>query len=553
MADLNGVVGSDNVVPIYEPEGRWVMWSVSEIYTGGPGRNKYVPKENDYVIDPQTYTTWIVDHTDPITLIPTLREIRPANMSYTFTETDVLFGVSPISSSDTYRVYLDTSVLPYVLAVDSRLKIGGSLSHYCKLFKGLDLGVSGKVISRIYDNSGNFISENVPLELLAIDSHINYSIKGVSVCNTIENMVNGDIVTAVFYNDQGHVVSKRQLMVERTGFIRSIEASKKYISHIGLDCPFLSPTDDKVIAFPLNIPTNALNLVGIVYYSDGSSLRLPVDNTKFTMYGLDQYVSTIIGQQISLVLKYRLANNEIGISNNVNNDYFITENYNLVTVNPNNSYTVKLFVYPVWVSEEVGYTLRWWLLNLDRNIYFDVTNHVDFSSITGPFNPTAYNSIQRKNVSINLRDVSGSFRSFIHVQTVEIVLNGFPSNENTPWTVSHEFITGRPRYGESLYVARRPPLSINLSSGETVFNDWLTKVYKGTYPLVNNFVSNVIPTPTHFIVSYGNIHEEFPITDWDNDLNMGVNIPLYKSIIIRFIKRTVNLDMQLSIAEMIVK
>jgi hypothetical protein len=202
-------------------------------------------------------------------------------------------------------------VTPHVLAVDIRLKVAGTMASYAKIFKGSDLTESGNVISRVYDSNGNFISENIPLELVAIDSHNNYSIKTIKVCHTNEHLLDGEIVTAVIYGDNGHVVSKRQLLVENTSFIRSVDASAKYISHISVESAFISPTFDHIIEFPLNIPLNALNLMGVVHYSDGSTLKLPVDGSKFRMFGLEQYVSSIVGQTVDLVLSYALAPNEI--------------------------------------------------------------------------------------------------------------------------------------------------------------------------------------------------------------------------------------------------
>lgn len=328
------VVGTDGVVPVYNPNARWTIFGINDVYMGEEGTSKHVPKINDYVIDPATYTTYRVEALDPVTLIPTLKEIRPANMSYTLSETDVLFGVGPGTQADTYRVYLDKSTLPYTLAVDARLKVGGTLTNYAKIFKGSTIGEDGKVISKMYDSNGNFVSENVPLELIALDSHINHSIKAVPPCYTTEDLQDGEIVTAVFYNSLNGVVSKRQLLVENTSFIRSIDSSRKYVTHISLECPFMSPTLDHVIEFPLNIPLNALNLTGIVHYSDGSTMSLPVDGTKFRMYGLDQYVSSIVGQKVELVLSYTLSANETSYAGVGVEASYVTEPYDLVTIDP---------------------------------------------------------------------------------------------------------------------------------------------------------------------------------------------------------------------------
>jgi len=546
------VVGLDGVVPIYNPAGLWQWWSLDSVYVGQQGSEKYVPKVSDYVIDPGTYTTYIVDFLDPVTLIPTLRLIRPANMSFSLSETDILFGVGPGTQADTYRVYIDTSVTPYVLAVDIRLKIAGTMSSYAKLFKGSDLSGNGEVISKVYDSNGNFISENIPLELVAIDSHVNYSIKTIKTCHTTHNLVDGEIVTAVIYSDNGHVVSKRQLLVENTSFIRSINASQKYISHISVECPFMSPTLDHVIEFPLNIPLNALNLMGVVHYSDGSTLRLPVNGDKFRMFGLEQHISSIVGQKIELVLSYALSPDEIAYAGVTTDNHYITEPYSLVTINPNNSYTVKLFGYPFWIDEANGYQMRWWLFNLDRNIFFEVTPFVTFATNTGPFNPKGYGYLQRKAVVINLNHVSGAFKQFMHTQLVDIVLNGHPGIGSTPWTMSHESVTSRPSFGTDLFANCSNPLHINISSGITDFAEWKERMYLQTYPLVNPSTELSAPNPTHFAIKYSNTEIEYNINDWNLDLNINVNIPVHKTVTVRFFKRTVSGDIQLSIAALLV-
>ena len=132
-----GIIGSDNIVPVYNPNGLWKMWSIHELWNGTIGTSRFVPNIDDYAIDPATYTTYHVTTIDPVTLIPTLVEIRPANMSFSFSGLDVLLGVGPGTPSDTYRVYIDQGVLPYKLSVDARLRVNGTMCSYCKYLKVL--------------------------------------------------------------------------------------------------------------------------------------------------------------------------------------------------------------------------------------------------------------------------------------------------------------------------------------------------------------------------------------------------------------------------------
>jgi hypothetical protein len=366
-------------------------------------------------------------------------------------------------------------------------------------------------------------------------------------------MVNGEIVTIVFYTVNDVVVSKRQLLVENTSFIRSVDASAKYITGIRLESPFMSPTIDKQIDYPINVPMNALNLMGIVMYSDGSELRLPVDGTKFSMFGLDQYVSTIIGQKLNLVLRYAMAPNETAYSGvNNNGNHYVTEEYALLSVNPNNSYAVKLFGYPYWIDANTGYQMRWWMLNLDRNVWFDVTSNVTFNSNTGPYDPKGYGYLQRKSVSLNLKDVSGVFKNFVHTQLVEIVLNGPPNGTSTPWLMSHESNSTRPMYGQDLFAKLKSPSTVNLSSGITTYEEWKSRVYLNTFPLVNPANELTPMTPTHFIVDYNGLQTEYGVENWNVDINVGNNIQTSKTLSIRFVKRVGTTDLQLAVAAMII-
>lgn len=549
--NFSSIVGIDGITPIYNPEARWCWWNINEIYTGGVGSNKYVPKTNDYVMDSDTYTVYIVVGVDATTLIATLVEIKPSNLSNNLSNDDILFGVGPGTQADTYRVYLDTSVTPYVMAVDARLKVAGTMCSYAKIFKGADTSATGKVVSKLYNQNGTLLSQNIPLELAAVDSHTNHSIRVVSVCYSNDRLADGELVTIVFYNDAGHVVSKRQMLIENTAFIRSVNAGTKYISHISLESPFMTNTNDGLIEFPLNIPTQALNLVGVVHYSDGSTIKMPVDGSKFRMYGIDQYVSTIVGQKIELVLSYVLSPNEIVYGAVVGDGKFITAPYNIVTTKTDGSYMVKLFGYPVWQSDIAGYRMNWFLYNLDRNIKFNVTQYVSYGNAAA-FDPLAYGILQRLSVNINLKDVNGSFKAYIHTQSIDIVLKHPGTDPRTSWLVGFESSVSKPLFGEGLF-ARVTNNTLNISSGIATKELWLEKMYNFTYPLMDKSSEVLPPTPNYFAIVYDNVRYEHPIDNWNVGLTISVIPTLGKTIFIEFFKRTPNSDIQLSIAGLSIK
>lgn len=549
------VVGSDGFVPRYDPEARWTIFSIHELWQGptSPGEGKYVGKVKDYVRDPDTYETWIIDHVDPVSLTPTLRAIQPAATGTGLTDTDVLFGVGPGAILDTYRAYLNDSVFPHTLMVDPRWMPKGSMSSYAKIFLGTDTSATGEVISKIYDASGNFISTAVPLELVALDSHINYAVKIVRRCNITKKLPDAEVVTVVVYADDGHVVERRQLLIENTDTIADVHGGAKYIDEISLKSIWLSETTPDQLDYPLGIPMDALNMIGVVHYSDGSTLQLPVDGNKFAMLGLEGRLSTIIGQPHPLALRYSMSPGEQAYASTGVNGRYITKPFNIVTTNANGAIAVKLFGYPFWEGEGFGYRMRWFLLNLDRNVKFEVTPYVKWLETTGPFDPKLYGYLQRKAVTINLRDVSGSFIPYIHSQSVDIALTEPANNDPEPnWLVTTESSELNPRFGNRVW-GSKVGNKVNFKANHETFETWLKAYYLDTLPLVNPSNESEPMTPTHFAVMYGTTETEWPITQWNQDLNIALTVNALSTVSIRFFKRAASGDIQLSYAAALIK
>lgn len=547
-------VGSDGIVPGYDPEGLWKTWAIWEIYMGQAGAGKFVPKVKDYVRDPDTYETWIVDHLDPGSFIPTLRQIRPAVVEDAITANDEIFGVGPGPQLQTWRALLNTRVFPHTMNLDNRFMPKGTMCSYAKVFLGYDTTPeTGKVISKVYDASGQFVSDAVPLELAAIDSHTNYTAKTVMRFNVTEKWPNGQPVTCVIYADDGHVVVRQSFLIEITDTIMDVTTPQKYIADITLKSVWLSSSQANLLEYPLNIPLDGLNMVGVVVYSDGSTLELPVDGTKFAMYGLTDWVPSVPDESTPLVLRYSLSGNEKALAGTGVNNSMITKPYTIKTINPNNSIAVKLFGYPVWVSDAVGYMVRWFLLNLERNIYYEVTDFVKWSERTGPYDPKLFGILQRKEVYLNLRDVSGAFIPFVHPQMVDFWLISPPNVGPTPcWKVATKSNDQYPMFGEKVYGLKKNNL-VNFGAGCAGQAEWLDQYYWRSLPMVNPQEEVKAPTPTHFIVTLGGTSTEWSIADWNSDLSVATSPTAGSTAIIRFIRRMAAGDLQLSYAAALIK
>lgn len=553
--NLGGVVGTDNIAPIYNPYDRWQVWNMNEIYMGTIGQGKFVPKIDDVVfeIDGNTIIRYIVRDINPTTMVAVLQQESPVQAD-PLTPEDIIFGVGVSTPSETYRVYIDKSVNPYTLTVDARNKVYGSMTNYCKIFKGVDTSNGGQVISRMYDTNNNFLGENIPLELVAYDNITNHSIKVVAPAYTNADLQDGELVTAVVYNDQGGVVSRRQMLAVNTAFIRSPDASKKYVTSISLQSPFLSSTNDRLIEYPINVPLNGLNLTGRVTYSDGSYKEYPVDGTRFSIFGFDGYLATIVGQRINLVLKYNLQPNELSYDLTTSNPAQISVEYQAVTLNVDGSYNLKLFGYPVWIDDVNGYRLEWFLYNLDRNIKYNVTPYVVINTDYRPFNPTLYGVVQRLNVSINIQNANGAFKSYIHAQVIDIVLNKRGVERPNNWTVGYS-PDQLPRYGvdtfATAYYINTNQWRVRLDCEAADYATWLDRVYTRTEPLFDNSTEVGPVEPNWFSLTIGATTTEYPISQWSNEFIFNGTIQNNITVYVRFFKRTNETDLELAMAGMI--
>lgn len=532
------VYGSDNVQPLRNENDKWEMWAITDVYVGLEGKDRFVPKVNDYVIRPQTYETWIVRSVDPVTLIPALEPIRPYGMSAEMSQEDILFGVGPGTQAQLLRVYVNRNTFPYRLTVDTHCFVGGAAMAYAVIYKNGDPAVGGEPVSRMYDNSGNFIGVEVPLEVVALDSHTNHSIKIVSECFCNEDIQDGTPLYVVFYSADNVPRSKAMLLAENTSYIRGLDIQRKFVTNISLESPWLSASDSNVLKFPLNVPLNALDLVGVVNYNTGQPLRLPVDGTKFQMAGLDGYISSIPGEQFDLALIYNLSANEVSYGGQgVYVDRKVTAPYSVITEVVEPGYTVKLFMYPFWNAVSRSYRMRYWLYNMARNSHEEVTELIAYSVEQGAFDPRLYGVKQRLQVNLNLRKVSASFKPMIHTQMFEVTLFGEPQDTDTPWIVSNNLSMPTIGFGRGIYCTPVGGLYYTLSSGISDKNEWIKSFYENTNPITDPRSEVYAPIPTDFWVSTNNGEDwtQFNLDDsWNQTLTSTTVLNLYDSVLIRF-------------------
>lgn len=549
------VVGTDLEVPIYEPDDVWRQWEMDDIYFGTVGSKKHVPKVRDYVIDVDSNELYIVVAVDMTTYIPTLKRVKSPALSVDLSDDEGRLLTGTITRNYTRRIYLDTSVNPHTLSVDHRFHLYGSMVTHVQIIKGTNGTITGaeKVVSMVLDQTGNIISQNVPLELCATAAFKdNKAIWSVPTCYTTTKMPNGEICVVIAYNDEGSVVSRTEFIVENTAVLRQRDQHQKYIKDISLESPFLSDADPNRLQFPMNGTLRGINLFGVVHYSDGSKKRVAVDGTQFNVLGLRDYISTIVGEEVGFFLRYNLSSDEVAYRNSVNgSERFLMRPYTCETVVPDGSYAVKLYGYPEWVDAVTGYRMRYFMLNLDRNQWTDVTSHVYYNDSVPDererFNGTKYGPVQRLSLRINLKAVNNTYKDYQHTQIIDVQLQrGATDKTNYPWAVSLE-LNSSPYYGLDNWAMvtfyNQNLKKLNITCGETKFKDWLDRVWKRTYPMFDSQREAYAPEPNMFKIIIGNNEHEYNISDWNRLFELSDVFDNTKNIYIVFFRRTSNTDM----------
>ncbi len=542
-------VNDTPIVPVYEPDREFRTFLRSEVYDG-IGEGVWVPNVDDLVID---YATgfWRCVEVDPTTglskLIPWTLPKDPGEL----TNEDVLLGTGPGYQSETYRAYLDTSVIPHTLALDSRLHVYGTTLTSCKVFLGTDTGDESNVISAFYDQGGTLLGENIPLELVAMPDRTNLAVKAPMVGYTNTKLSDGEPVTAVFYDDVGVARSIAKLLIKNTAFIRTTDASRKFITSIHLESPFLSDADDRLLQYPINMPVSALPLVGVVSYSDGSVNRLPVDGSKFRMHGLQHYVATIEGQKIPLVLTYYLSEGEYNYGAQPGATKHLSEKYSATTLALDEAYAIKLFGYPTWIDDVNGYRMEFYLYNLNRQRVYRVTPYVKLGANSASFDPLNFTSTQYLTYTVDMNKVDSSYPAYRHVQTMAVSLLA-PGNEDTTNWVMGFSPNQNPLYGTGL-AARVTFVDVDnwkldLSNGFNSKEEWLNHLYYPAEPLYNPDTEVQAPKPNYFVLVDGARRTEYHIDQWNQELTISLATAEGGTMFIEWIYRHLGGDLQLGVS-----
>lgn len=520
----NNQVNPDITTLNRDPKRGFRHWTMSQIYMGKEGKNLVVPNVGDVVDDIAggiiRFKTVVA--VDESTLIPTFETLTLADDN---NEDDNQFrGVGPGYQSETWRIFYDDRVVPHTLMVDANLHAYGEDATYMKIFKGRDTTSTGRVISQYRTNNTDSFSENVPLVKIGNRFDDSPAIKRPMVCHTTERLHVGDVVTAVTYTASGKAFSENVLIVANATNVRALDEATAYVSGIELISPFISPSDDRLLEFPSNIAREGLFTMGRVNYSDGTSRMLAIDGGRMSIIGLGNYISTLAGETNSFALDYQLADNELAWNAEMGEGRGITEIYRYRTLEVDGSYSVSLVCVPVWKGDTQGWDLQYYLYNIDRDIYLDVTDKVEVGATSDMFNGRSYGRIQHINVALELSKLDLGLNAYRHVQNFEIGLSGSPLLYDSPYIIQYHN-NQNPGYGRDVKVKLDigTPLEAHFKFNEFLqigtVEEFLERTVYQTKPVFNERIESKAPTPTHFTVTTpDNVVHEYPLDMWNQEI-----------------------------------
>lgn len=550
--------GTDNVAPIYLPGEPGRLWFAKDIYWGaGPGKNKYIPKVGDIIL----YTEGIqigktvkVQELDQSTWEPRVIPFMFDNHEDQNEDFDNFLGAGPHGLGGTFCAYIQKGVIPYEITLDPRASIPAVEASYVVVYKIADLE---NPISLMFDASNNLLGNEVPLDIAGHNDPRNVAIKVPRTFFTREDLQNGDSILAIVYGPQGNMLSSRVFKVVNQAFVRGNHANQKYVEKISIKSPFLSTSDPNVIRYPVNVPINGFNMIGVVHYSDGSTREAPVDGTEFELLGLKNYVPTIMNYTMRVVLKYKLRQNETSYTSSPSPERDVVQPYKIITTQEKTQYHVRLFCYPVWIPATSEYRLEYFLYNIRRQDWYPVTSFVRGNINSDPFEGDRYNVTQGVGVNINLKDVyPGLAFDYWHTQITEVTLLTPGSDPIPNWYVRD------PGYAEAYGAELEAKMKfvnanlryVNLASGQPNQAAWLQKAYYDANPLIDTSVSTTPPAPDHFVVIAADGSEfEFPISQWNKELTITRQLQANATLFVRFIRKTPESALQLGMGAFPIK
>ena len=509
------VYGPGDKKPLYEPEREASIWFKHQIYTGSDGTGVIVPNVGDAVFSWENGFERVID-------------VETANKTYISTlgpgydlpnsgvgNRDVLLANAGGHITESYNLYMNTQVSPVSINFDARLYFPSSDVSYVKVFLGTDTSQSGQVISAQYDNSGSYVSENIPCDVVAIDGLNNIAMKSPRRGHSTRILEPNELVTAVAYNNAHEAISFARLLTRDASFVRRLTTQSRVVTGVRLSSQWVSKDNPDTLIIPANVPVSDIRVKAIVSYNTSEERAVDIDGTRATLGGLEDFVSMSPGQKKPLTLTYYLEESEEAITGGQGLKRHFSVPCYAQSAEADGAYSLKLFACPTWMGDLEGYKLRFFLYNLDGTLTEEVTGEVEIEADTGSYIPTRYNYAQGITASLPIRRIDPNGGSFIHVQKFVVTLLSPATVSGDDYLLDYGNGSG---FGESI---NPQPIdnsdgtySVNLRSGAISADEWIRRHHDALDPLHGLHSNAEERKPTHFEILYRGEVARYKIEDY---------------------------------------
>lgn len=533
------------IIPLKDLKRGFSHWRIDQIYTGDDGTGRIVPNVGDVVYVPEGPSFLEVTKVDGyFSELSNPLELNRTGVS----ATDGMIGTGGGHVSETYRLNVNSNPEIPECSFDARLRVYDDQATHLKLFLGNDTSVNGTVISAVYNNSGQFVSENIPFGP-AFAGADGVNIKIPKSGHLTRPLTRGTRVTAVIYKN-GEPRSECRLITRDTGNIRPYTGLNRIVKSIGLKSIWSSPDEENTLIVPVNLPTGDVRATCVVTYIDGGTREYEIDGVRAALHGLTNYSSNSPGERKPLTLSYYPTDTEevqgggVGIQRHKSVPAWMR------SAPADGAYSVKLFVCPEWMGAANGYRLRYYLVNMDGDLMVDATAYV-YSADGSTFNPHGYGVTQNLSVRLDVGAAIAVGNAYQHKQDFSITLVTNPTASESPWELSY---TAVDKHGAGL-VARLSATGtgqsqVNLRSGAMSLDEWLNMFYYKLVPLNSAIDGTLARKPTHVELIFDGYTERHPVESWSGQMVLDNRSNPVKgdTLIMRFIKVTPTLDITLGVA-----
>lgn len=458
--------------------------------------------------------------------------------------------------SDAFVVYVDSTQHPATLRFHNAYHFSGPDVDSVRIFRGSDYSDNGEILSG-FIKGGQLDDTKIPVKTISVDG-AETILKAPLTGVCLAEVKHGEACLCVAYDDVGNVTRIDHLHIFKTNLVMAAETPARQIMGIKLLSPFILGNDSTNLTLPVNIPISDIPLSCEITYTDKKRV-VPIDGSRVTLDGLRNsgahdtfYIASNAGQELPLVLQYKLARGESYIGDNINGDT-IFKDYTATTENVDGAYSLKLFVVPIWISPSKGYRLNYYLYNLTRGNVYDATAYVQHVKSSANFDPLLFNVKQRLNVNVDVSKVNPTYRPHIHPQSFNITLVNPGTVKDASFII--EYVHDGEMYGENelaLYEYSNVTFTtMDITCGYSTQKEWLNGLYHNSYPLYDRRTESEAPEPTHFEIIVGGKSYMHPISAWLNKHNIDFRVEESASVIIRFIRRTPTTTQQLGLAPML--